>query len=148
MQTWRQLELLFSSTFDIEIYDIMFVQTELHGLAALQWSICQDSLRRFVICSSLIFQGFKQVLMKCLSLSVTRVVKEFMLKNSSSPKRRKRKREWCFALFSYAFYKGNNILNTDMSITFCSHAHIPYSLSHDLLFLTILKYNGAKTQEC
>ena len=27
---------------------IMSVQSELHGLAALQWSICQDSLSRYV----------------------------------------------------------------------------------------------------
>ena len=26
---------------------IMSVQSELHGLAALQWSICQDSLSRY-----------------------------------------------------------------------------------------------------
>jgi len=27
---------------------IMSLQSELHGLAALQWSICQDSLSRYV----------------------------------------------------------------------------------------------------
>jgi hypothetical protein len=31
------------------MYEIeMFVQSELHGLAALQWAICQDSLSRYV----------------------------------------------------------------------------------------------------
>jgi hypothetical protein len=31
-----------------EIEHVCALQSELHGLAALQWSICQDSLSRYV----------------------------------------------------------------------------------------------------
>lgn len=47
---------LFNCLFNIvQVFSLLYItcfvymQSELHGLAALQWSICQDSLRRFVL---------------------------------------------------------------------------------------------------
>lgn len=41
-----------------EIEHVCELQSELHGLAALQWSICQDSLSRYV-CKVLVLDIYK-----------------------------------------------------------------------------------------